>query len=521
LNLKSSQRNPLASLQSSSYLPARSTDSNDGETNLKCLHLRLYALDSLARNVRIVQKTAKDAKLLWQRSQFTVATWVDLNVTLQFLHSPSQLLIESELRTLLLSDLRLADKRCDWNYFCDLETETGCFFRPQIDQHHSLAFDRIQGQHATRNLPRQDATLQSQEGHYWTVARNDQNKDSTAMLIGQLMPESMDNTYVCVSFKLYQTSRFGDVLQLRRKQLTNNKLSPVLWNSQTLPIDQRHSEWHYASVSILWNRQSVLLFLVVPGRTTEPLALDDINVSFGMCKLAYQCEFDSDFCSFQQSSLKSNLFLIGYGNDVLSNGRPIPPTIFLQSNKSSARFLYTNWKQEKLDEIDTNLYQDSTRPLFAELYSPTIDSSDKQHCILLQFLMQNDRHSEQRLTIELQDDHNERILFDYASSTDDWQTLQIPYRAIEPYRILIRVENFDANYSPLVALHHYSLSSNPCSSSLPILALSESTCRLIDRLSCTFEIDQCGWKPQDGLPWELKKYARNDLPIGRAFDCTY
>lgn len=484
-----------------------------------CVTIRYFALAGSFRQVRLLQTTATDSKVLWQRNLFLVEKWQTLSTELYSLSRPTRLMLESDVSSLFLSRIESLLGSCGTNRTCDLESQGDCYFQ-------SAGFERVQAGQANDLLPKQDTTTQSGQGHYWAVQTDRPlTKDESPRLILNPLTALPEQKSLCLSFRVFKPKWFGGTLQVQRENIALRSYKSTLWTSDGLTINSESSDWHYIRMLFRFDVSAQLSIVLHSGQNQTVMALDDLDVSLDLCPPDDQCDFQHDFCLFQPNTHASHMFVLSFGEPLMQSSHDLvtPQNANQDMIGVKRRFLHVDWSRDRIEPAiwsETNAQHFVHSPdSWSEVYSPLLPSSLAQHCVNVEYIIQPDSESQQTFSIILQDKNHRQILFDYDRNTYGWQQVTIPFWPLEPYRLLIRAENVNLNYSPLIGVRHIHYSVGSCqSNSTSVIADIDKSHEYerIERLSCPFELDQCGWRVVLGLNWFLRKYAQTQLPIRRA-----
>ncbi|XP_071520575.1 LOW QUALITY PROTEIN: MAM and LDL-receptor class A domain-containing protein 1-like [Panulirus ornatus] len=179
-------------------------------------------------------------------------------------------------------------------YDCDFEQEDAltCGWTQNTDD--GLDWQRWQGRvPATETGPSTDHTLLTDDGHYIYVSTTNKT-ERTATLISPLIGTGVSGA--CLSFWYHM---FGFDIGSLRLQLVGTNSVDLVWQRS----HEQGDDWLQAEVHLTNAAPSYITLEATPNSFGKGvIALDDITLTFGMCRTTKLCDFESgNVCHFEQS----------------------------------------------------------------------------------------------------------------------------------------------------------------------------------------------------------------------------
>ncbi|XP_070566222.1 MAM and LDL-receptor class A domain-containing protein 1-like [Ptychodera flava] len=354
-----------------------------------------------------------------------------------------------------LDDIEINPGPCQ-EYGCDFED--GLCYWTQDNETDTVDWIRNKG--STGGLhtgPRFDHTKGTAEGYYMYVDSSGLVKTDNARLISAILPPTPRDGY-CFQFWYHMLgSRVGDLNVYIRNEYDEQTL---IWRRMGTQGDQ----WRHAQRDIyMTSMYQIVIEVANVDHQRSDIAIDDISITVGECPPSNECDFEHNFCQWDNPDYDDIDWLRGFGGtDTDGTG----PRVDHTTGTDTGYFAYINTSSAL-----QNQYAVLTTPSF---------SSDGERCLKFWYHMFGD---------------NIGSLFVYQRDMGDvlavpiWSKVgnqgDIWRRGLAPLPLKRTKNDYEVSFQAVVG-----------NGDLGDIAIDDV---LIDTIPCQpegwcdFEIDTCGW----------------------------
>uniref|UniRef100_T1K5B0 MAM domain-containing protein n=1 Tax=Tetranychus urticae TaxID=32264 RepID=T1K5B0_TETUR len=300
-----------------------------------------------------------------------------------------------------LSSISVKPGSCDFDYKCDFEDPSLCFWLIEPDHKSNFRWFVSNGSNSQHDLVGYDATTNTEAGHFMRTPTNGLI-GSSSDLISTIYLSS--NEAKCLSFKLFKQQYPSDTLQLDIESRSGSR--STVW-SQPYVTNQ---QWVKVNVD-LPSLDDIKLILTASRHSerSTPIAIDELAVSPEPCSSHGYCNFDYGLCDY---TIKSGELLVGFGR------LPDPAAINwtpLKNIDPYDLFVYTN--TPKNDEL-----------VSYSLESPFIERTENKTCLSFSYALTFERKGKFLIKVT----SNETSARDQiqslnpVKSEEKWKTVELP-----------------------------------------------------------------------------------------------
>uniref|UniRef100_T1KQ43 MAM domain-containing protein n=1 Tax=Tetranychus urticae TaxID=32264 RepID=T1KQ43_TETUR len=291
---------------------------------------------------------------------------------------------------------------CDFDYKCDFENPSLCFWLIEPDYQSNFRLFVSNGSNSQHDLVGFDATTNTEAGHFVRTPTNG-FVGSSSDLISTIYLSS--NEAKCLSFQLFEQKYPSDTLQLGIQSISGSR--SIVWAQPYVTSQQ----WIKINVDLPPLHDYIKLILSASRHTEKstPIAIDELAVSPEPCSSHGSCNFDSGLCDY---TIKSGELLVGFGR------LPYPAAIDwtpLKNIDPYDLFVYTN--TQKNDEL-----------VSYSLESPFMDRSLGKTCLSFSYALTFSRDGKFSIKLTSNELSESKTVWSLnpVVSEEKWKTIEIP-----------------------------------------------------------------------------------------------
>lgn len=365
-------------------------------------------------------------------------------------------------------------------YDCDFERKDSETCNWQQDTDVGLDWQRWKGSTPTSETgPSTDHTTMAEDGYYLYVSTTNQ-PERTARLMSPSIDLSGEGA--CLSFWYHMHGLDVGSLAVRLQQSANS--SQLLWER----AHEQGRGWMQDQVQIKHERLSQMILEAVPWDFGKgDIALDDITVEFGHCKLSKLCDFENGLCNFEQS---------------------LEDSLIWKLTLAAASGVGDGWGAGEDHSLGTGLghYIRLEGQGTGEIFTNQIDS--KYKCVQFWVYSNGDLNDQQtELEVRLRTGEiieDEPLLTITGLFSHAWNLYKVQVVSVSPYSLSFKGK---ARASSFIGLDDI---------------MPQSTCENFSE--CNFEDDMCMWRNEvigDDLDWSLITADELTDKYGPEVDATF
>jgi hypothetical protein len=455
------------------------------EPGLVCLSFNLFAFSSIQSEFKVaVENENEESTTAFRLGRLQMDRWKKYSVQLQITSERyARVKFESTYPVISLNRVMTTKGYCPNQHLCRFDGHTLCNW-VDASRNPNFRFKLLSWMRLpSHGLVMKDAQQNLHVGRFLTVEQMvTVTQPVSAVLVSSEMDTHRRQIY-CLEFQLFQLPDTVDVINVFGS--TNyGGISNVIWTSEGLPSNKLF-DWTPFQVEISnGSINRVVIQYVKKNNNFNNIGIDNLELTPGRCVKSINCDFRFDHCRFTlPQTFQGRSFISGASR--LADPSALLP-FDVNKLRQNAMNVYADFT------IDSSITNEKRLGDFA-VFSPWIRHSSqslRQMVISLKFALHSVEAHSIRFRVQLEHQFGLYDLFWHSENTGRaWQYISLEADKHNYYRIRLIGERVQGRAAGWIAVGDFDIYEEVSAEMPP----NEDNTKM-ERLSCDFSVDLCGWK---------------------------